>query len=97
MKKQVILLCIMILALCAGCGSSDDVSESATESGSVTESSTDTAVTEEETSEEAVTEEAATEETSSEAAEAESTSEINAFIDDYPSFEVIKNKGQRNE
>ena len=93
LKKQVILLCIMILALCAGCGSSDDVSESATESGSVTESSTDTAVTEEETAEEAVTEEetseeAATEEAASEAAEAESASEINAFIDDYPSFEV---------
>ncbi|MBO4863300.1 MAG: hypothetical protein J5517_02940 [Eubacterium sp.] len=82
----------MILALCAGCGSSDDVSESATESGSVTESSTDTAVTEEETSEEAVTEEAETEDTASdtasEATEAESTSEINAFIDDYPSFKV---------
>ena len=73
LKKQVILLCIMILALCAGCGSSGDVSESATESGSVTESSTDTAVTEEETSEE-TSEETATED--------------NAFIDDYNSFEV---------
>ena len=52
MKKPILLVYIMILALCTGCGSSGDVSESATESSSVTESSTDTAVTEEETSEE---------------------------------------------
>ena len=87
MKKQIILLCIMILTLCAGCGSSGDVSESATESVSVTESSADTAVTEE-TSEEAATEETVTEDTVSTATEAESTSEYNAFIDDYDSFEV---------
>ena len=87
MKKQTILLCIMILTLCAGCGSSGDVSESATESVSVTESSTDTTVTEE-TSEEAATEETVTEDTVSTATEAESTSEYNAFIDDYDSFEV---------
>jgi phosphatidylethanolamine-binding protein (PEBP) family uncharacterized protein len=83
MKKPVILLCIMILALCTGCGSSGDVSEPATESGSVTESSTDTAVTEEETSEETVTED-----TVSTAAEADSTPKYNAFIDDYNSFDV---------
>ena len=88
MKKQVILSCIMILALCAGCGSSGNVSESATESVSVAESSTDTAVTEEETSEEVATEEAVTEETVSTATEAETTSEYNAFIDDYNSFDV---------
>ncbi len=88
MKKQVILLCIMILALCAGCGVSGDVSESAAESGSATESSTDTAVTEEETSEEAVTEEAVTEDTASTAAEADDTPKYNAFIDDYNSFDV---------
>ena len=82
MKKQVILSCIMIVALCAGCGSSGDVSGSAAESGSVTESSTDPAVTEEETSEEAVTED-----TVSTVAEADST-RYNAFIDDYNSFEV---------
>ena len=87
MKKQIILLCIMTVALCAGCGSSGDVSESATESVSVTESSADTAVTEE-TSEEAATEETVTEDTVSTATEAESTSEYNAFIDDYDSFEV---------
>ena len=81
-KKQVILSCIMIVALCAGCGSSGDVSGSAAESGSVTESSTDPAVTEEETSEEAVTED-----TVSTVAEADST-RYNAFIDDYNSFEV---------
>ncbi|MCR5800544.1 MAG: hypothetical protein K6G69_10755 [Lachnospiraceae bacterium] len=83
MKKQAILLGIMILALCAGCSSSGDVSESATESVSVTESSIDTVVTEEETSEEAVTED-----TVSTAAEAESTPKYNAFIDDYNSFDV---------
>ncbi len=93
MKKQGILLCIMILALCAGCGVSGDVSESAAESGSVTESSTDTAVTEEETTEEAVTEEAVTveavtEDTASTAAEADDTPKYNAFIDDYNSFDV---------
>ncbi len=88
LKKPVILLCIMILALCTGCGSSGDVSEPATESGSVTESSTDTAVTEEETSEEATTEEAVTEDTAATATEAESTSNDNAFIDEYNSFEV---------
>ena len=93
MKKQVILLCIMTLAFCAGCGVSGDVSESAAESGSVTESSTDTAVTEEETSEEAVTEETvteevATEDTASTAAEADDTPKYNAFIDDYNSFDV---------
>jgi len=87
LKKQTILLCIMILTLCAGCGASGDVSESATESVSVTESSADTAVTEE-TSEEAATEETVTEDTVSTATEAESTSEYNAFIDDYDSFEV---------
>ena len=87
LKKQTILLCIMILTLCAGCGASGDVSESATESVSVTESSTDTTVTEE-TSEEAATEETVTEDTVSTATEAESTSEYNAFIDDYDSFEV---------
>ncbi|MCR5269040.1 MAG: hypothetical protein K6E16_11050, partial [Lachnospiraceae bacterium] len=83
MKKQVILSCIMILALCAGCGSSGDVSGAAAESGSVTESATDVAVTEEETSEEAVTED-----TVSIAAEAESTPKYNVFIDDYNSFDV---------
>ncbi len=87
MKKQVILSCIMILVLCAGCASSGDVSEPAAESGSVTESSIDTAVTEDETSEEAATEEAVTEDTVSTAAESESASD-NAFIDDYASFEV---------
>ena len=89
MKKLVLLLCIMILASCAGCGASGDVSESTTESEAVTESSTDTAVTEEETSEEAATEkdvtdeavteeattkEATTKETAATATEAESTS-----------------------
>ena len=88
LKKPVILLCIMILALCTGCGSSGDVSEPATESGSVTESSTDTAVTEEETSEEAVTEDTVTEDTVSTTAEADSTPKYNAFIDDYNSFDV---------
>ena len=87
LKKQTILLCIMILTLCAGCGASGDVSESATESVSVTESSADTTVTEE-TSEEAATEETVTEDTVSTATEAKSTSEYNAFIDDYDSFEV---------
>ncbi|MBO4346634.1 MAG: hypothetical protein J5840_03245 [Lachnospiraceae bacterium] len=87
MKKQVILSCIMILVLCAGCASSGDVSEPAAESGSVTESSIDTAVTEDETSEEVATEEAVTEDTVSTAAESESASD-NAFIDDYASFEV---------
>ncbi|MBO4863304.1 MAG: hypothetical protein J5517_02960 [Eubacterium sp.] len=72
----------MILALCAGCGSSGDVSKSATES--ITEEATTEAVT----TEEASSEETVSEETASEAAEPESTSEINAFIDDYPSFEV---------
>ncbi len=51
MKKPVILLCIMIFALCAGCGLSGDASESATQSSSDT----------------AVNEEAATEDTASEA------------------------------
>ena len=93
MKKPILLVCIMILALCTGCGSSGDVSESATESSSVTESSIDTAVTEEETSEEAKTEEATTEEAVTEdavstATEADSTQKNNAFIDDYDSFEV---------
>ena len=93
MKKPILLVCIMILALCTGCGSSGDVSESATESSSVTESSTDTAVTEEETSEEATTEETTTEEAVTEdavstATEADSTQKNNAFIDDYDSFEV---------
>ena len=93
MKKQVILSCIMIVALCAGCGSSGDVSGSVAESGSVNESSTDTAVTEEETSEEAVTEDTVTEDTVTEdtvstAAEADSTPKYNAFIDDYNSFDV---------
>ena len=93
MKKLVLLLCIMILALCTGCGSSGDVSESATESSSVTESSTDTAVTEEETSEEATTEETTTEEAVTEdavstATEADSPQKNNAFIDEYDSFEV---------
>ena len=87
MKKTILLVCIMSLALCTGCGSSGDVSESATESVSVTESSADTAVTEE-TSEEVATEETVTEDTVSTATEAESTSEYNAFIDDYDSFEV---------
>ena len=76
------------LSLCAGCGISSDVSESAAESGSVTESSTDTVVTEEETTEEAVTEEAVTEDTASTAAEADDTPKYNAFIDDYNSFDV---------
>ena len=93
MKKPILLVCIMILALCTGCGSSGDVSESATESSSVTESSTDTAVTEEETSEEATTEETTTEEAVTEdavstATEADSTQKNNAFIDEYDSFEV---------
>ena len=88
MKKPILLVCIMILALCTGCGSSGDVSESATESSSVTESSTDTAVTEEETSEETTTEEAVTEDAVSTATEADSTQKNNAFIDDYDSFEV---------
>ena len=88
LKKPVILLCIMILASCAGCGASGDVSGSTTESEAVTESSTDTAVTEEETSEEATTEEAVTEDTAATATEAESTSNDNAFIDEYNSFEV---------
>ena len=93
MKKLVLLLCIMILASCAGCGASGDVSESVTES-------TDTAVTEEEISEEAatekdvtdeaVTEEATTKEATATATEAESTAKYfyNEFIDDYDSFEV---------
>ena len=93
MKKPILLVYIMILALCTGCGSSGDVSESATESSPVTESSTDTAVTEEETSEEATTEETTTEEAVTEdavstATEADSTQKYNAFIDDYDSFEV---------
>ena len=88
MKKPILLVCIMILALCTGCGSSGDVSESATESSSVTESSTDTAVTEEETSEEATTKETTTEDAVSTATEADSTQKNNAFIDDYDSFEV---------
>ena len=93
MKKPILLVCIMIIALCTGCGSSGDVSESATESSSVTESSTDTAVTEEETSEEATTEETTTEEAVTEdavstATEADSTQKNNTFIDDYDSFEV---------
>ena len=56
MKKPVILLCIMILALCAGCGSSGDMTESATES------ITDAATTEE-ASEEAETKATETEST----------------------------------
>ena len=83
MKKQVILSCIMIVALCAGCGSSGDVSGSVAESGSVNESITGTAATEEETSEETVTED-----TVSTDAEADSTPKYNAFIDDYNSFDV---------
>ena len=74
MKKPILLVCIMVLALCAGCGSSGDESKSTTEGGSVTE---------EETSEET-----ATEDTASTATEADSTQKYNAFIDDYNSFEV---------
>ena len=82
MKKPVILLCIMILALCAGCGSSGDMTESATES------ITDAATTEEASSEEASSEEVVTEDTASKETESESTAKYNAFIDDYASFEV---------
>ena len=56
LKKPVLLLCIMIVALCAGCGSSGDVTESATES--ITE-----AATTEEASEEAETKATETEST----------------------------------
>ena len=82
MKKPVLLLCIMIAALCAGCGSPGDVTESATES------ITDAAATEEASSEEAPSEEAVPEDTASKETESESAAEYNAFIDDYASFEV---------
>ena len=87
MKRPVLLLCIMIVALCAGCGSSGDVTESATES--ITDAATtEEALSEEPSSEEASSEEAVTEDTASKETESESTAEYNAFIDDYASFEV---------
>ncbi len=77
MKKTVILLYLLIMALCVGCGSSGDVTET------VSENSTDSADIEEVSTEEAVTGEAVTEVT-----ESEKTTKYNAFIDDYTSFEV---------
>ena len=92
MKKPVILVCIMIVALCAGCGSSGDVTESATESitdaATTEETTTEEAPSEEASSEEASSEEAVTEDTASKETESESTAKYNAFIDDYASFEV---------
>ena len=88
MKKLVLLFCIMIVALCAGCGSSGDVTESGAESSTHKESSAASDTTEEKTSEEVVTEEAVTEDTASKETESESTDKLNAFIDDYASFEV---------
>ena len=88
MKKFNLILCIMIIALCVGCGASGDVSEPATEGSLTKESSATSDATEEKTSEEVVTEETVTEDTASKENESESTAEYNAFIDDYASFEV---------
>ena len=91
MKKLVLLFCIMIVALCAGCGSSGDVTESATESitdAATTEEVSSEEASSEEASEEASSEETVTEDTASKATETESTTKYNAFIDDYASFEV---------
>ena len=88
MKKLNIFLCIMILALCVGCGASGDVSEPATEGSTTKESSAASDTTEEKTLEEVMTEEAVTEDTASKETESESTAKYNAFIDDYASFEV---------
>ena len=77
MKKLSLVLCIMIIISCAGCGSSDSTIMSDTQSGAELE------ITEEITSETVVTEAAASEDTAS-----ESNSKYNAFINEYTSFEV---------
>ena len=88
MKRFNLVLCIMFLALCVGCGSSGDVSKSGTESSTTKENSAASDTIEEKTSEEVVTEETVTEDTASKENESESTAEYNTFIDDYASFEV---------
>lgn len=81
MKKLSLVLCIMIIISCAGCGSSDSTIMSDTQSGAELE------ITEEITSETVITE-AATETAASEDTASESNSKYNAFINEYTSFEV---------
>ena len=76
MKKLFLILSIMIIASCVGCGSSNSADNSEADKN------------EEISSEDTVSEENASEEIKSEETAPESGSKYNAFIDEYSSFEV---------
>lgn len=76
MKKLFLIICIMIIASCVGCGSSNSTDNSEVEK------------IEEISSEETVSEETTSEEIESEETALESSSKYNSFIDEYSSFEV---------
>lgn len=71
-----LIICIMIIASCVGCGSSNSTDNSEVEK--IGEISSEETVSEETTSEEIEAEETAL----------ESSSKYNSFIDEYSSFEV---------
>ena len=90
MKKLFLILSIMILASCVGCGSSNSTDNS--EMDKIEEISSEDTVeetaSEDNSSEETVAEDNTLEETESEETASESDSKYNAFIDEYASFEV---------
>lgn len=95
MKKLFLILSIMIIASCAGCGSSNstdnsemDKIEEISSEDTVEETASEENVSEDNTSEEIASEEIESEEIESEETASESDSKYNAFIDEYASFEV---------
>ena len=85
MKRFVLILCVMIMASCVGCGASDSSTKTDTVSSSDT-GSAEAAASEDSSSDESAADES-TDDSSAEDTSA-TASQYNTFINDYTSFEV---------